>query len=442
MNPKGGAAARLFSTPPGDFLTQVEWSPDGRWLTYLHKVAQSDTAVLEARLPGAPNGTKIFDSPDLQSFCWLSSGHLVLNLWEAPDQPTSNLWELDVNPRTMNPIDKPRRLTNWAGFAIGLMSASKDGRRLAVTKRFDQTQLMVGDLADDGEKLLHLRRFTSDQRIYWPGAWNSDSKWLLLQSDRTGHMGIFRQHLDSDNAEAIVTNQEENWSPILSPDGQWLIYMVSQERAGRLMRMPVSGNSPELILEIKGRPDFVRPRRAANYLGNHARATGNPAFRCSARPGSPCVLSEALGQQVVFSSFDPAPSGKKTEIFRVAAEDPNDIFWELSGDGTRIAYGNGKIHSLIRVRDLVRHTTSDIYLPRWPELQSVGWSADGKSLFATDYTPRGGSLLHVKPSGKATVLYKAPEPTQLLKASPNGRHLAFGQVVSDSNVWLIEGIPQ
>jgi hypothetical protein len=442
MGSNGGEQTRVFAAPAGDFLTQVDWSPDGRWLTFLRRAGQTGTAVSEAFLPGAPNSTKIFDSPALQGFCWLSPSRLVLNLWEAPDQPTSNLWEIGVDPKNMEPIEKPRRLTNWAGFAVGDMSASRDGLRLAVTKRLDQTQLMVGDLADYGDKLLHLRRFTTDQRISWPGGWSPDSKWLLLQSDRTGHMSIYRQRLDSVNPEPVVTSQEANWNPVLSPDGQWVLYMVSQQAAGRLMRVPVTGGPAELVLEIKGPHDFVRSSKASKPGGRHATTGGNPAFRCPARTGTPCVLSEALGREVVFSSFDPAPSAKKTEIFRIATDDPTALFWDLSGDGTQVAYGIGNVHSLIRVRELIRHTTRDIYLSHWPELKTVGWSADGKSLFAAAYAPKGGSLLHVALDGKVAVLYKAPEAAELLKASPNGQHLAFGQVVSDINVWLIEGIPQ
>jgi hypothetical protein len=133
---------------------------------------------LEARLPGASDGTKIFESPDLQSFCWLAPGHLVLNRWEAADQPTSNLWEIGLDPTAMKPVDKPRRLTNWAGFAVGHMSASRDGRRLAVTKRFDQVQLVVGDLADDGEKSAEFRESGRGERS---GAqqYDPESEWIL-----------------------------------------------------------------------------------------------------------------------------------------------------------------------------------------------------------------------------------------------------------------------
>jgi hypothetical protein len=87
-------------------------------------------------------------------------------------------------------------------------------------------------------------------------------------------------------------------------------------------------------------------------------------------------------------------------------------------------------------------TTRDIPVPAWPDLYTIGWSADGRSLFATDFAVTGSSLLRIALNGTVSVLYKAAKELELPKASPDGRHLAFGEVVSDSNVWLIEGIPQ
>ena len=196
MGANGEAAARVFRAQPGEVVSQVAWSPDGRWLTYIRRADRRNEVVAEARLPGGSEARRIFDGPNLQGFCWLTSGHLVLNLWEAPDEPTSNLWEIDVDSNRMQPLDRPRRLTNWAGFSVGSMSASADGRRLAIAKRLDQSDVFAGELAENDSKLIHPRRLTADERIDWPGSWSADSRWLLFESERTGRMGIFRQRVD------------------------------------------------------------------------------------------------------------------------------------------------------------------------------------------------------------------------------------------------------
>jgi hypothetical protein len=52
------------------------------------------------------------------------------------------------------------------------------------------------------------------------------------------------------------------------------------------------------------------------------------------------------------------------------------------------------------------------------------------------------SLLRVTFDGKCHVLYQEAKEVELPKSSPDGHFLAFGEVVSASNVWLIEGLPQ
>jgi hypothetical protein len=118
------------------------------------------------------------------------------------------------------------------------------------------------------------------------------------------------------------------------------------------------------------------------------------------------------------------------------------VAWDLSPDGSRIAYCERDLRSAsIHIRELGRGMTRDIPIPGWVELSTLGWAADGKSLFVTNWAPAGSSLLHVTLNGRYRVLYKAAKEAELPKASANGRFLPFGEVVSASNVWLIEGLP-
>jgi hypothetical protein len=290
-------------------------------------------------------------------------------------------------------------------------------------------------LADHGDRLDHIKRITSDERIDWPGGWSHHNKWLLFQSDRTGFMSIFRQRLDSPNPEPQVTNQDDNRAPILTPDGKSILYFAwqrssTQAKTGRLMRIPVGGGSPELILEASGLPGSPQ---TSNYVIVPT-TTGQPAFRCPSSSGANCVLSEAGPNEVVFYSFVPLPAAAKSEIFRIRAGLPDEVAWDLSPDGSRIAYCERDNRSAsIQIRELRAGTTRDITIPGWVALLSLGWAADSRSLFVTNFSPTGSSLLHVTLDGKYRVLYKAAKEAERPTASPDGRSLAFGEVVSASN---------
>jgi hypothetical protein len=72
----------------------------------------------------------------------------------------------------------------------------------------------------------------------------------------------------------------------------------------------------------------------------------------------------------------------------------------------------------------------------------MAWSADGRDLFITTFSLFGSSLLHVSLDGKYHVLYKGAKEVEGARPSPDGRYLAVGDVVSASNVWLVEGLPK
>jgi Tol biopolymer transport system component len=453
MGPNGENPVPLVQFPHGSQFaghaglsnwSDLAWSPDGRWLTYVRKTGETDPLVLEARLLEDGRTATILKDPDLQGYSWLSSTKIVLNRWETPDKPFSNLWHVDVDPKKMKAVAKPHRLTNWAGFAVLSMSATRDGNRLALTRKTDQSNILIGELADHGNFLSHLRRVSPQDRVEWPGGWSADGKALFFQSDRTGNMNIFRQRIDAANAEAVVTDQNDNRAPLLSPEKAWVLYFAwprsaAQVNNARLMRRPVGGGSSELILEAKGLPGSAQ----TSYRVVLPTMTGQPAFRCPSQAGPSCVLSEAGPHEVVFYSFAPLPGAGKSEIFRIEASDPNALTWDLSPDGSRIAYAEFTWRSAsIHVRELRANTTRDIALKGMTELSTLSWSADGKSFFATTFALTGSSLFHVTLDGKYRVLYKGAKEVEGARPSPDGRYLAFGDVVSASNVWLVEGFPK
>ena len=454
----GASSGTSLQSPVGSAdYANLAWSPDGRWVTYrrIRRMQQagagspgapdqSGTTILEARVPETGSVTTILDDPDLRSYVWLSATQIVLDRWEAPDRPFSNLWEIDIDPGKMRALGKPRRLTNWAGFAIEMMSSSPASRRLVITRRLDASVIVIGELEEHGDKLGAQRRLSSEERTEWPGGWSGDSKSLLFQSDRTGNMSIFRQSLDAQNAAPVATNPEDDRAPVFSPDGQWALYLswprsAAAIKVGRLMRVPIGGGSPEVVLETKGFPDSAQTSGRVVLTTN----TGQPAFRCPSKVGAQCVLSEAQSNSVAFSAFSPVTSAAKSPMFQVTVKDPNAVTWSLSPDGSRIAYSEKDLHSAtVHIRELGSDVTRDISLPDRAELTTIEWAADGKSLFATVFAPDGSSILHVTLDGRYQQIHKVAKDVETPRASPDGRYLAFGEVVSGSNVWLIEGFPK
>src|SRR5205085_10931872 len=155
-------------------------------------------------------------------------------------------------------------------------------------------------------------------------------------------------------------------------------------------------------------------------------------FRCPSTTSAPCVMAEENGGQVAFTTFDPV-QGRKDEVARVAAP-PRTVFWDLSPDGSRIAYvkwawDQGHKISILSMAD---KAVREVPVTGWTSLSSLAWSADGRSFFVISARREGSELLHVDVDGTVADLRKTTGRWLLaLRPSPDGRFLAFAATTSD-----------
>ena len=72
--------------------------------------------------------------------------------------------------------------------------------------------------------------------------YSPDGEWIYFNSERTGHMQIWRMHADGSGQEQFLTTERNDWFPHISPDGKWMVY-VSYEPG-------VSGHPADKDVEI------------------------------------------------------------------------------------------------------------------------------------------------------------------------------------------------
>jgi len=441
MEADGEEPRRVTSLEKGDWFDRLNWSPDGQRLAYLKRRRGSNVVAIESCDLKTGETSLILSDRRVRDFCWAPDGRIIYSLFESWDQSTTNLWETKADSHTGRTSGEPRRLTNWSGFVLYDLSITADSRRLAFVRGYDQTDVYVAELEGNGTRMKAPSRLTLDERMDWPGGWTHDSKNILFFSDRNGGFDIFRQGVRDRLAEVIATGGEEKRSPQLSPDDNWTLYLAwpraqgdAPPMAGRLMRVPMSGGSPEVLVEAKGYPGSARAPRERLLPS----ARGYPDFRCPAVPSDTCILAEADQNQIVFSVLDPV-RGTKGELTRLDI-DPSDTFWDLSPDGSAIAFGKfDERHGSLRILPVRTGSPREVVVKAWSHLNSVGWSADGKALYVANWSAHGGSLLRVGLNGVTEPLPQAgPGYFERPIASPDGRWLAFGKVISSRNVWMIQ----
>ncbi len=412
----------------------VHWSPDGHRLAYIRALFSPErlhTSIETCDLKGM-NRTAVVPDMDLilTDFRWLSEGRIVYARGEWAPNGDGNLWEIGIDNRAGTPTGKPKRITSWAGSLLGNISASADGKRLVLRKLTYQEQIFLGELTAGGTRLNRPHRLTNNEASERPTAWMPDSKAVLITSNRGGTWGIYKQGISQETSEKI-TGINSNFYPdetsparaVIAPDS--ILFMEIPKRSAhpaplqRMMRIPLSGGAPQLVLETRNWVDF----------------------RCAQAPASLCVIFEPSqdGKQFMVTEFDPVKG--RGRVLRAIENNPSHPYNKavLSSDGSMFAIsrmGEPQIH--LRLLSLSSGSDREITVKGWPEITGLDWSPDGKGLYCGS---GGDTLLYVDLKGSARVLwqYKSGDKFIWGVPSPDGRYLAIGVEVTNTNLWMVEG---
>jgi eukaryotic-like serine/threonine-protein kinase len=266
-----------------------------------------------------------------------------------------------------------------------------------------------------------------------PFDWTLDDSAVLFISNRTGTsniFNIFRQRIDQTSAELLVSGPEQKGISRLSPDGSQILYLVPTSprdnggqrpaeieggiQLARLMRAPINGGPPQVVIEV---PNIVN-------------------YQCSRSPADVCVFSTANAAQLVFSVFD-SLSGNPHEVAKLGSTGN----WSLSPDGNSIAAVTfSGSDSRIQLISLLGRPTREITVKGWNNFTSLDWAAEGKGFFVSS-NPNGrlSTLLYVDLMGNAHALWQVKN-FQATWAIPsrNGKYVAIPAPTVGSNVWMVD----
>lgn len=427
MGPHGESPHKMLTAADNSGFYRMAWSPAGnriaiaRW----HREGKKTTTSVESwDLSGASKTTILPDESRFGGALRWTPGELVYS------RGTQNLWELNIDDETGMPKGNPQQLTDWSGFMINGLSATADGKHLAIERGNRHAAVFVGDLADKGDRLLHARRLTIDD--YWnvPFAWTSDSRSVIFGSIRLGYPRIYKQALDSGAPQAITSSYDfDDWAGLhLTPDGEWVLFAGvppnSPPGSGyRFFRVPVNGGPTQALFDAPEMPDtFFCTNRAANYCAYPSLAEN--------------------GRSWVITAFDPG-GGKRRELLRIPTPEGDDQ-WGLSPDGAQVAifktdWATGQIRFIPVAGGEARTVTVKGYV----NLNSIVWAQDSKSMFIGISGSAGATLLHVDLNGNARPIWQQPYPGQGDYGtwgipSPDARHLAVLGQSAEANVWMID----
>jgi serine/threonine protein kinase len=433
MDSDGEHARKLYEADEDGAVSMLTWLPDRQRVIYLRTDKSSDTVVSRDLKGGAP--TTLFPSSEFPSsemekvhdFLWLPDGRVIYARDEpgaiGAIHPTCNFWIMRFDFRTGEIIEKPKRLTNWSGFCMAGMTVTADGKRLTFLEWEGHGTSYIADLVAGGTQILRPRHFPWSERSDAALDWTPDSKAMILMGDRPGQSGIYKQPLEEDTDELLVTGGGGRGARV-TPDGRWVLYFAN---TGAPM-----GTAPEPVMRapITGGPSqqlFIAKRRSFIF--------------CARLSSNVCAIAEPTDdhRQVTVTTLDPL-HGRGPELTRFDLGSNEDSWWlDLSPDGTRVAATLSPAGP-IYILSLRGKATQQIHVKGWSNLLSLTWAADGKSLFVFSGKRKERALLHVDLQGNAHFLWENPGAygETAAVASPDGRKLAMWAWTMNSNMWTME----
>jgi serine/threonine protein kinase len=426
MDKTGEGAHKLFEADEHSAIRETNWSPDGHRITYVKSDKSGDIRLIRDLDGGNPSILPP-DAKNMVDGNWLLDGRLIYALSEPQSiGETCNYWEMRLDPRTGLPIQKPRKVTNWAGFCLNHTSATKDSKRLAFQEWVGRNTVYLADLVSGGTRIGAYRLFTVDEGDAIAD-WTADGKTVLIAENRGDHYALFKQSLDSGVPQPIVQSTGGSLeSASLSPDEKWVLFQLwpvpGRPSAKPIMRVPFNGGSPELMLTV---------------------APGS-GFSCARHPSDLCVVVEPSVDHTVMivSAMELIRGTHGPEIARFDMDPDLDVnshwpFYALSPDGTRLATSRGK-EGPIQILSLGGRTAHDVSVKDLRDLRLFGWTWDRNGLFVLSGITDGTILQRVDLRGSAHILWKCSRAQCDWSPSPDGHHLAIAERKMSANFWMME----
>ena len=208
---------RVRYTAPIHF-EDPNWTPDGKALIFNREgtlqrlVLDNGVHPIDSTVPRSASSTLIPTNPETK----INGDHGV-----SPDGSLIAFGNQDPDGQARIYVvpaigGTPRCITS--GGPAYFHGWSPDGKTISFTKqRGDNFDTYTVPVAGGPETLLASK---SDVAEFSP-----DGQWIYFQSDRTGHMQIWRMHPDGSGPEQLLISDTSDWFPHISPDGKMIAFL-------------------------------------------------------------------------------------------------------------------------------------------------------------------------------------------------------------------------
>jgi Tol biopolymer transport system component len=255
------------------------WAPDGKHLLLVGHTTDSnsyDWWVVNPDEPTSPavraGALAVFEryglttlNPNLgnpdpfpKPFDWVENRII----FSATQGHSTNLWEVDISPRTFQIVGAPRRLTEGTELEsepvlVGGRGGPSKLVFSALSSSIDLWQVPVD--ANQAKARGEPIRVTEDPARKEMPSISSNGRKLAFISNRLGNADVWVKDLDTGLESAVAVTPVDENLPVMSFDGSQVTYAPFPPHAAppAIYSVPTSGGSPEKICELCGAPTDV-----------------------------------------------------------------------------------------------------------------------------------------------------------------------------------------
>ena len=235
----GNERQLMVRTRPLDFtLDGLAWSPDGGVIAAPGENA--DTLKGSIVIVDAASGEETtLGSHDWQSvhyLAWTPDGRsLLVNAQEGGGESSTQIWAVSYPQGTVT------RVTNDLSTYRGL-SLSADG--LSFVSVRNELRSRITAIPDgDADQAVEITAGAGTDDGVGGLAWTPDGR-VVYAASTSGNSDIWVMNADGSNRVQLTNAPEEDFLPLVTPDGSYIVFMSERERARTLWRMNLDGSNP------------------------------------------------------------------------------------------------------------------------------------------------------------------------------------------------------
>ena len=252
---EGGTPKQFTNDASLDY--QPCWSPDGKWIVYGYRVLEGGfedrDEVYAVQAPGRqlPTGRIVDDSSSGTGKKLTNDAALVVKPTWSPDgkfivfsskrSGSMNIWKILFNPESKD-FASPVRVTIGEGDDVNVSAALSGGKLAYATVKSSPD---IWELTVVSGKL---RQVSFETGLEDNPNLSPDGKTLLIQSDRSGTVGIWTMDLNGNFLSQLTSDKSDNYAR-WSPDARRFIYTRSIDGKNTVMMQSLGSISATKVME-------------------------------------------------------------------------------------------------------------------------------------------------------------------------------------------------